>query len=111
MTHMNDTEPCCPPACCDMRGMLSFMILWIVSKGERYGQEVAKELSKRRGGKPNPGTLYPALKELEAKGMVVSRSLGRKRYYCLTDEGRKELETACRYFCQAFGEIVRETSP
>ncbi len=106
---MDDAEPCCPPRCCDMRGMLSFMILWIVSKGEKYGQEVASELATRRGGKPNPGTLYPALKELEAKGMIVSRNLGRRRYYSLTEEGRKELETACRYFCRAFGEVLRET--
>jgi len=94
-----------------MRGMLSFTILWILSKGEKYGQEVAEDLARRRGEKPNPGTLYPALKELQAKEMVVSRSLGRRRYYSLTEEGRKELETACRYFCRAFGEILRETKP
>jgi DNA-binding PadR family transcriptional regulator len=91
-----------------MRGMLSFMILWILSKGERYGQEIALELAKRRGGKPNPGTLYPALKELEAKGVVSSRTQGRRRYYSLTEEGRGELDTACAYFCRAFGEIVNE---
>ena len=99
---------CCPPGCCDMRGMLSFMIMWILSRGEMYGQEIAGELAKRRGGKPNPGTLYPALKELEYNDMVSSRTEGRRRFYSLTAKGEKELETACTYFCRVFGEIVRE---
>jgi len=92
-----------------MRGMLSFMILWILSKGQKYGQEVAVELGTRRGGRPNPGTLYPALKELETKGLIVSRSMGRRRYYSVTEEGRKELERACRYFRRAFGDVLRES--
>ena len=57
----------CPPECCDMRGMLSFMILWLLSKRPMYGQELATEIGKRRGTKPNPGTIYPALKELEKR--------------------------------------------
>ena len=45
---------------CDMRGMLSFTILWLLSKRPMYGQELAMEIGKRRGDKPNPGTIYPA---------------------------------------------------
>ena len=111
--HCQPADECCPPGCCDMRGMLSFMIMWILSKGEMskgemYGQQIAEELAKRRGEKPNPGTLYPALKDLEANNMVSSRTEGRRRFYSLTTEGEKELETACTYFCKVFGEIVRE---
>ena len=53
---------------CDMRGMLSFMILWLLSDRSMYGQELAEEIGKRKGEKPNPGTIYPALKELTIKG-------------------------------------------
>src|SRR5580700_4832215 len=55
---------------CDMRGMLSFMILWLLSKRPMYGQELAAEIGKRRGEKPNPGTIYPALKDLASRGMI-----------------------------------------
>ena len=51
---------------CDMRGMLSFQILWLLSKRSMHGEELAREIGARRGEKPKPGSLYPALKELHA---------------------------------------------
>ncbi|WP_408011584.1 PadR family transcriptional regulator [Pseudalkalibacillus sp. A8] len=43
------------------------------------------------------GTLYPALKRLETKGFIQSywskqHEGNRRKYYTLTDDGRKELE-------------------
>jgi len=102
---------CCdvkPPECCDMRGMLSFCILWQLSKRSMYGQEIAEEIGRQRGGKPSPGTLYPALKELERRGLVRSDSVGRRTNYHLTAEGREGVKRACEYFCRAFGEIFEE---
>ena len=98
----------CPPKCCDMRGMLSFLILWLLSKRPMYGQELAKEIGKRRGIKPNPGTIYPALKELKKRGLIESKKEGRVTNYHITEEGRKGIQTACEYFCKAFGEIFQE---
>jgi len=103
-----ETYNVCPPACCDMRGMLSFLILWLLSKRPMYGQELAKEIGKRRGTKPNPGTIYPALKELKKRGLIKSRKKGRVTNYHITEEGRKGIQTACEYFCKAFGEIFQE---
>lgn len=97
-----------PPECCDMRGMLSFYILWLLSKKSMYGQEIAAEIGKRKGSKPNPGTIYPALKELEKRGLVRSSIKGRKTTYHLTKKGEKGMRNACRYFCRAFGEIFQE---
>jgi DNA-binding PadR family transcriptional regulator len=101
---------CCTeiPDCCDMRGMLSFYVLWILSKQPMNGQEIAEELRKRRGTKPTPGTIYPALKELRKKKLVDMKRKGRSTIYTLTDDGKKGLEDACRYFCDAFGEIFQE---
>ncbi len=98
----------CPPECCDMRGMLSFLILWLLSKKTMYGQELAKEIGKRRGTKPNPGTIYPALKELKKRGLIKSKKEGRVTNYHITEEGKKGIQTACEYFCKAFGEIFQE---
>jgi len=93
---------------CDMRGFLSFMILWLLSKKEMYGQELAQEIAKRRGEKPNPGTLYPALRNLERKKLISSHTAGRIRTYALTAVGRNDLDRACEYFYRAFGDILEE---
>jgi PadR family transcriptional regulator PadR len=106
------SEECCPevPACCDMRGMLSFYILWLLSKRSMNGQELSEELGKRRGTQPTPGTIYPALKELRMKGLVEMERKGRSTIYTLSKDGQEGLEEACRYFCSAFGEIFEEYS-
>jgi len=39
-----------------MRGMLGFLILFLLSKKPMHGEEIADELAKRRGD------IYPALK-------------------------------------------------
>jgi PadR family transcriptional regulator PadR len=103
-------EKCCPetPDCCDMRGMLSFYILWLLSKRPLNGQEISEELGKRRGTKPTAGTIYPALKELRTKGLVIMERKGRTTIYRLSENGSKGLEEACRYFCSAFGDIFQE---
>ncbi|MDQ6668605.1 MAG: hypothetical protein M3Y53_10330 [Thermoproteota archaeon] len=35
--------------CCDMRGMLGFLILFLLSKKSTHGQELADEIAKRKG--------------------------------------------------------------
>ena len=101
-------EPCCPPDCCDMRGMLSFIILWLLSHKEMYGEQIAKEIASRKGEKPNPGTIYPALKELEKKKLIKSEKKGRNICYSLTKKGKDGLKEAVFYFRQAYGDIVND---
>lgn len=91
-----------------MRGMLSFLILWVLSKKSMYGEEIAKELGKMKGGKPTPGTIYPALKQLRKNGMIISHNEGRKVIYSLTEAGQKATQEAVDYFCIAFGPIFIE---
>jgi len=105
---MTEDAPICPPKCCDMRGFLTFSILWILRKKEMYGQEIADELEKMRGVRPNPGTIYPALQELEKQGMVETRKEGRKIIYTLTERGQSGAMEACEYFCNVFGDIFSE---
>jgi len=63
------------------------------------GAEITKELEKRRGKKPSPGTVYPALKELKEKGLITS---DKYKNYSLTKKGEKELNSACIIFCKMF---------
>ena len=62
------------------------------------GTELAEELGRRRGSKPSPGTIYPALKELKGKGLIKADD---NKVYSLTKEGENELNNAC----MAFGKI------
>ncbi len=101
------TVECCPPpACCDMRGYLSFSILYLLGKKPMYGSEIATELTKRRFDRPTPGTIYPALKALEEEGLVRREGKGNTKVYRLTREGRTGLRDAARYFVQAYADIV-----
>ncbi|MDE1855862.1 MAG: PadR family transcriptional regulator [Candidatus Micrarchaeota archaeon] len=91
-----------------MRGMLSFQILWLLSKKPMHGEELAKELEKRRGEKPKAGTIYPALKELRESGLIAGKKSGKLIIYSLTDKGRKSKKSAITYFCRCFGDIFEE---
>ncbi|MBC8500242.1 MAG: PadR family transcriptional regulator [Nanoarchaeota archaeon] len=82
-----------------MKGFLTYLILWILSKKKMNGAEIAKELQKRRGTKPSPGTIYPVLKELKEKGLITA---GKDKVYSLTRKGEKELMSACEFFCKTF---------
>ena len=95
---------------CDMRGMLSFMVLWLLSAKPMYGQELASEIGKRRGDKPNPGTIYPALKDMTKRGLIRGELQGRSTVYELTPAGKASLSEALDYFENAFGEIFRSAA-
>lgn len=66
------------------------------------GAEMVVELSERKGTKPSPGTLYPALKELKSKGLISS---DKKKVYSLTKKGEDELSAGLRMFCTAFSDF------
>ena len=108
MSDLEQSEACCPPDCCDMRGLLTFQILWELDKKELNGQQIAEKIAIRRGTKQTPGTIYPALKELKESGLIKGRKQGRQIIYRLTPEGEKGLVEASRYFLQAFGDIAED---
>lgn len=87
---------------CAMKGFLSFLILWLVSKQSMTGVEIALELEKRKGSKPSPGTIYPVLKDLKDKGLL---SVAKNKHYSLTKNGRKELDIHLSTFFDTFCDI------
>jgi DNA-binding PadR family transcriptional regulator len=89
--------------CCDMRGMLGFLILFLVSKKPMHGQEIAEEIARRKGEKPSPGTIYPALKNLREMGFIISEEKeGKTIVYTLTDRGKNALRVSKRRFIRTF---------
>lgn len=109
MSDSSEDGSCCPPDCCDMRGLLAFQILWELREDELNGQQIAERIAERRGSKPTPGTIYPALKELNSRGLIAGRRIGRQVMYSLTCDGREGIREAAAYFVQVFGDIVDET--
>ena len=87
--------------CCDMKGFLSFLVLRLISKKSMSGEEIRREIEKRRGQKPSPGTIYPVLKCLKGKGLIADKD----RKYSLTFKGRKELEIHLNTFFRTFCDI------
>lgn len=92
--------------CCDMRGMLSFLILFLLSKKPMHGQEISNELEKRKGDRPSPGTVYPALKYLKEKGLVKEKKDGKMIVYSLTEDGKKNLKASKQMFCKIFTDVI-----
>jgi PadR family transcriptional regulator PadR len=81
-----------------MRGAGPTAVLRLLEGGERYGYELVELLENRTSGVLAMGqsTLYPLLYNLEAKGLIAGRRAiadnGRPRkYYRLTDKGRRRL--------------------
>lgn len=69
------------------------------------GQEIAIELEKRRGERPSPGTIYPALKSLLKNKWLIEERRGKSIFYNLTKEGKEILKESKNQFCKTFMDI------
>lgn len=86
-----------------MKGLLTFIILWLVYKEKKLrGAEIALELEKRKGRKPSPGTIYPALKHLKDQGLIID---DKDKKYSLTKKGREQLENHLKTFFSTFCDL------
>jgi PadR family transcriptional regulator PadR len=75
------------------------MILSILLNGENYGYQIIQSVKRISAGKLewSDGMLYPVLHRLEKDGFIrskwkISEEDRRRKYYSITELGRKELE-------------------
>lgn len=80
------------------KGSARVLILAMLAEKPMYGYQIAKELKRRSKGyfAFKEGTLYPALHGLEKEGLLTSEwevmhKGPSRKYYRLTQEGRKAL--------------------
>lgn len=73
-----------------------------------HGQQIAEEIEKRKGIKPSPGTIYPALKSLKKSGLILEKKEGKTISYSLTKEGERGLKDAKERFCKIFLDVLKE---
>jgi DNA-binding PadR family transcriptional regulator len=73
------------------RGDVRAAALALLAEEPRNGYQVIQEIAERSGGvwQPSPGSVYPALQQLEDEGLIGAETAdnGRKAF-ALTDEGR-----------------------
>ena len=71
-----------------------------------HGQQIADELEKRKGERPSPGTIYPALKALKEEKLIVEKKTGKTIIYTLSDEGKAVLKRAKAKFAKMFLDVL-----
>jgi DNA-binding PadR family transcriptional regulator len=75
------------------RGSVKYDVLTILTEGPRHGSEIMLAIEERRGFRPSPGSIYPALQMLDDGDFVSSSEIDGKRVYTITDKGRELLQT------------------
>jgi DNA-binding PadR family transcriptional regulator len=76
------------------RGDVRAALLLLIEGGAQNGYQLIQEIERRTDGlwKPSPGSVYPALQQLEDEGLVRAVEFEGKRAYELTDEGRRYVD-------------------
>src|SRR6185369_16482305 len=90
------------------KGLLELCILNALADEERYGYDLVTTLVDIPGLGVTEGTIYPLLSRLRVAGLISSRleessSGPARKYYSLTKDGRKVMETMNDYL----GELNR----
>jgi DNA-binding PadR family transcriptional regulator len=73
------------------RGDVRAGILALLSEEPRNGYQIMQELEQRSDGawRPSPGSIYPALQQLEDEGLVTAEVSGTGRTFKLTKAGER----------------------
>lgn len=103
----------------DIKGNMNLIILSVLSKNDKYGYEISKEiytLTEQRI-RLKEGSLYPALHRLEKQALIegywVEQEPGKpnRKYYRITEKGRSMIELEKQEwisFIKIMGRIICE---
>jgi len=99
--------------------VLRFMVLEACEEGPTYGYEIVSRIEEITDGhwSPSYGTIYPLIQRLEEEGLVKSLTdeeaekegleTGDRKYFTITEKGRKKLEEASREKKEKFGDLIK----
>lgn len=73
------------------RGDIRTAALLLLAEEPRNGYQIMQEVEERSGGvwSPSPGSVYPALSQLEDEGLIRTDDVDGRKVFALTDAGRK----------------------
>ena len=76
------------------RGDIRTAALLLLAEEPRNGYQIMQEVEERSGGvwRPSPGSVYPALAQLEDEGLIRSEESDGRKLFVLTDAGRAHVE-------------------
>ncbi len=116
MTPLSSNVPPMPPR----MSSLQFLLLVQLEASPKYGYEMLKSIREAFEGvwEPKTGTLYPALRSLERRGLVKTEARDGIDFYHITDEGQKFLyqlgqhqEASLRFSARLLTALMRWMSP
>jgi DNA-binding PadR family transcriptional regulator len=72
------------------RGDIRTAALLLLVEEPRNGYQIMQEVQERSGGvwSPSPGSVYPALQQLEDEGLIRTEERDGRKLFAITDEGR-----------------------
>src|ERR1700730_17648753 len=73
------------------RGDIRTASLLLLAEEPRNGYQIMQEVEERSDGvwRPSPGSVYPALAQLEDEGLIRSQESESRKLFALTDAGQK----------------------
>jgi DNA-binding PadR family transcriptional regulator len=76
------------------RGDIRTAALLLLAEEPRNGYQIMQEVEERSEGwwRPSPGSVYPALAQLEDEGLIETEAADGRKLFAITDAGRKALE-------------------
>ncbi len=76
------------------KGFLKAILLNIIHEKPIHGYDIIRTIAEKSHDRwtPSPGSVYPALEYLEAKGYIVSQDVERKKVYTITPRGEQVIE-------------------
>ena len=94
------------------------MILSLLLRGESYGYQILQDVTALSGGAIDwsEALLYPVLHKMEKDGVIrsrwkVSEEKRMRKYYGLTEAGRRELEVEKEHWLSIHGAFLRLWTP
>jgi len=76
------------------RGDIRTAALLLLAEEPRNGYQIMQEVEDRSDGvwRPSPGSVYPALQQLEDEGLIRSEEIDGRKLFRLTDAGEAQLK-------------------
>ena len=94
------------------RGAVELAVLALIARGETYGYRIVEQLRELPGLGFTESTVYPVLTRLSSEGMLAvrsepSRSGPPRRYYRLTEDGRRRMVRMAAGWTELAGSMAR----
>ncbi|MFC9788358.1 PadR family transcriptional regulator [Rhodococcus sp. NPDC127528] len=95
------------------RGDVRAAVLLLLAEGPKHGYELIQRIAERSNGlwKPSPGSVYPALAQLEDEGLVLIERVAGRKTARLTEAGTTYIEEHRGELGDPWADVSAEVGP